>query len=199
MSAAAPPVLEVSDLALEYHSRRGARPACCSGRRRDLLSLDQREIIALVGESGCGKTSFIRAITRLEEPTAGRWSGSTAGTSAISQKAAADVRRDMQVIFQDPFESLEPRLSVFDTVAAVLEDSRHRHRQGTAGQGDRHLGAGRPPSRRGPLAPVPAPALGRATPTCRDRRRHGAGPHLGDRGRARLDAGRVRSGRASCA
>ena len=68
--SAAPPVLQVEDLHVSYPGRRGSPPV----RAVDGVSFDVRrgEVLALVGESGCGKTSIARAVVRLLEPSAGR-------------------------------------------------------------------------------------------------------------------------------
>jgi oligopeptide/dipeptide ABC transporter ATP-binding protein len=121
MTALAEPVLDVHDLALHYRRRRGARSERVV-RAVDgvTFSLRSKQILAIVGESGCGKTSLIRAITRLEEPTEGNVLFRGRDIAHLDTKALRGVRREIQVIFQDPFESLDPRLSIFDTVEESL-------------------------------------------------------------------------------
>ena len=92
-------------------------------------SLDKSEILAIVGESGCGKTSIIRAITRLEEPTAGKVVFEGQDISHLGKKQLRGVRRDIQVIFQDPFESLDPRLIGLRHGGGILDDPWHRQRR----------------------------------------------------------------------
>ena len=84
------------------------------------FTVDERETLGLVGESGCGKSTVGRAVLRLVEPTAG--SVRFAGADVLAQPPAAlrALRRDMQIIFQDPYSSLNPRLTVEQTLAEPL-------------------------------------------------------------------------------
>ncbi len=120
-TAPAGPLLTLQDLVVSYRSRRGPRS------RRQIravdgvsFSLGTGEILALVGESGCGKTSIVRAIARLEEPAGGQVLFRGASIAHVRGPALRQLRRDIQVVFQDPFESLDPRLTAFDTVAESL-------------------------------------------------------------------------------
>jgi oligopeptide/dipeptide ABC transporter ATP-binding protein len=112
------PVLAVEDLHVVYRGRRGRAPV----RAVDGVSFDVRpgEVLALVGESGCGKTSIARAVLRLVEPSAGRVSFLGRDITHLSGRALRPVRAGMQMVFQDPYESLDPRQSVFELVAEPL-------------------------------------------------------------------------------
>jgi len=78
------------------------------------------EIFSLVGESGCGKTTLGRSILRLIEPTAGSITFSGRDITNISQDELRPLRRKMQIIFQDPFGSLNPRMPVSDIIGEGL-------------------------------------------------------------------------------
>ncbi len=115
------PLLEVTELAVTFRSRRGRRS------QRQIRAVDgvsfalgRGEILALVGESGCGKTSIVRAIARLEEASAGQVLFRGQSIAHARRLELRLLRREIQVVFQDPFESLDPRLTAFDTVEESL-------------------------------------------------------------------------------
>ncbi len=121
-----PPLLELSGLKVHFPVRRGllrrvvAHVPAVDGVD---LRLHAGRTLALVGESGCGKTSLGRAVLRLLEPTAGRVCFAGEDLASLSRSALRRRRRDMQMIFQDPLSALNPRL----TVAATLTEPMQVH------------------------------------------------------------------------
>jgi oligopeptide/dipeptide ABC transporter ATP-binding protein len=90
------------------------------------LKIKRGTILGLVGESGCGKSTLSRLILRLEEPTAGRIYFEGQNILDYGKKALRLLRRSMQIIFQDPYSSLNPR----KTAAAIIEESLIIHKVG---------------------------------------------------------------------
>jgi oligopeptide transport system ATP-binding protein len=116
------PVLEVADLVKHYplrHSKFGTH-SVVHALDGVSFSLAKGETIAIVGESGCGKSTLAKCIMRLVEPTSGTIR--VAGRD-VTQASGAELRasrRFMQIVFQNPFASLNPRRTVFQTIADPL-------------------------------------------------------------------------------
>lgn len=85
------------------------------------LRIPKGQILALVGESGCGKSTLGRAILRLTDPTAGRIHFDGREITSLPPRALQPLRREMQIIFQDPMSSLNPRLSIAATLTEPMK------------------------------------------------------------------------------
>ena len=117
------PILDAANLSKHYPMRRGllARPA---GTVRAVdgvtFTLARGETLALVGESGCGKSTTARLVLRLIEPTTGTVAFEGQDITTLDGPALRALRRRMQIVFQDPYASLNPRMTVGDIVAEPL-------------------------------------------------------------------------------
>ncbi len=117
------PVLQVRDLKKHFpiHNgllqRAGGTVFAVDGVS---FSINEGETLGLVGESGCGKSTVGRTVLRLTEPTAGSISVDGRDITHLSKTELRPYRRQMQIIFQDPFSSLDPRMSAGDIVAEPM-------------------------------------------------------------------------------
>jgi len=126
-------LLEVDDLVVHYPVGRGivgtmTRRPPQTVRAVDGVSftLGRGELLALVGESGCGKTTTAQTVLRLVEPVGGRIAFHGDDITALGQRELRPLRRRMQIVYQDPYESLDPRL----TVRKAVEEPLLIHRAG---------------------------------------------------------------------
>jgi len=85
------------------------------------FTIKKGETLGMVGESGCGKTTIGRTILRLTEPTSGRMEFDGKDVFSLTPREMKDIRRNMQIIFQDPYASLDPRLPIGESVMEGLK------------------------------------------------------------------------------
>jgi peptide/nickel transport system ATP-binding protein len=124
MSGLSAPLLEVRELRVHFPLRRGLFGGA-RGRVHAVdgvsFSIAEGETLGLVGESGCGKTTLGRALLRLVEPTAGSVRFAGRDVLAAGRAELKALRRSMQIVFQDPWSSLNPRMTAGSIVAEGLE------------------------------------------------------------------------------
>ena len=121
-------ILRVDDLKVHFpiHMKGGL-----FGHTKDLKAVDgvsfglgRGETLGIVGESGCGKSTLARAVLRLIEPSAGDVSWLGTPLTDLDRKALIRERKDLQIVFQDPLASLDPRMTIADSIAEPLKTYR---------------------------------------------------------------------------
>jgi oligopeptide/dipeptide ABC transporter ATP-binding protein len=120
-------LLDVADLRTRYPVRRSIADRLARRPRQWVravdgvsFSLSRGEMVALVGESGCGKTTTAQTILRMVEANGGTITVDGQDITAMSQRRLRPLRRDIQMVYQDPYESLDPRFRVRQTVEEPL-------------------------------------------------------------------------------
>ena len=117
-------LLDIRELSKTYPAAGGAEVRAVN---RVSLTLQRGEVLGIVGESGCGKSTLGRALLRLIEPSGGQVFFEGEELTALDRKALKRRRRDLQIVFQDPFGSLNPR----HRVGAIIREPLDVHRVGT--------------------------------------------------------------------
>jgi peptide/nickel transport system ATP-binding protein len=136
------PLLAARDVSVSYRERSRGRPAV-QAVRHVTLGLSRGEILGLVGESGCGKTSLARALVGLE-PATGEM---TLDGQPLPTRRTRDQARRVQIVFQDPYASLNPRMTIRHTVEEMLRVHRLRPRAQIRGRASELLDLAGLPSR----------------------------------------------------
>ena len=113
-------ILEVKNLKKYFKTARGTLHAVDDVS----FTIERGKTLGIVGESGCGKSTTGRAILRLLEPTSGQVIFDGKDITALKAVEMRKMRSDMQIIFQDPFSSLDPRKTVSQTIAEPIIENK---------------------------------------------------------------------------
>ncbi len=111
------PILRVQNLARYYGTARQTAIKAVDGVS---FQIDAGETLALVGESGCGKSTLARMIMGLDRPTGGSVQFQGVDLATLSRRSLNRLRKKFQIIFQDPYSSLNPRMTVYEALAEPL-------------------------------------------------------------------------------
>ena len=125
MSNEPTPLLEVKNLTKHFPAAHGKKVHAVNGVS---FKLERGETLGIVGESGCGKSSMGRTILKVHEPTSGQIIFDGVDITGLSNRKMFPYRKKMQMIFQDPYASLNPRF----TVGEIIEEPMIIHNMGTA-------------------------------------------------------------------
>jgi peptide/nickel transport system ATP-binding protein len=109
-------ILEVRNLKKYFNNKAGILHAVDDVS----FSINEGETLGIVGESGCGKTTTGRCVIRLVEPTSGEVLFNGRNIFEMGRREMNKARKDMQIVFQDPYSSLNPRRTVFETIAEPI-------------------------------------------------------------------------------
>jgi oligopeptide transport system ATP-binding protein len=117
------PLISIENLKVHYRSGGGFLSAAKTVKAVDGVSLnvEKGETLGLVGESGCGKSTLGKAILRLIEPTSGKVIYKGRDLAVLTNSEMREQRRDLQMIFQDPYASLNPRMSVGNIIGEPIK------------------------------------------------------------------------------
>ncbi len=120
----ASPILSVENLQMGFDVKRGGRRMRVQAVDGIDLSLGEGEVLGIVGESGCGKTTVGRSIMRLAEPQSGKVLFRGIDVLAARGRALDDLRLNIRMVFQDPYASLNPRRTIGDSIAEAGDINR---------------------------------------------------------------------------
>ncbi|WP_051143761.1 ATP-binding cassette domain-containing protein [Psychromonas hadalis] len=120
-SESSPPIIEMNNIVKDFHSKGFANTGVFRALNGINFKIYKGRALALVGESGCGKSTCVRLITKIENPTEGKILFHGKDISTITKrKDLLDYRKSVQMIFQDPFSSLNPTHTIHHHLSRAL-------------------------------------------------------------------------------